>query len=121
MRKVLKGFVYAFNGLGYAVRTQVNFQIHLVSALAAICLGLYFDISKSEWMSICLCIGLVLIFELLNTALEAFVDLVSPEYNVKAGIVKDVAAASVLVTAMLSVAIGLFIFLPKLIDLWQLR
>lgn len=119
MRIVLKGFIYAFNGLSYAVRTQVNFQIHLISAIAAICLGAYFDLSKTEWMWICLCIGLVLIFELVNTALEAFVDLVSPEYNVKAGIVKDVAAASVLVTAMLSVAIGLFIFLPKFAAFWN--
>lgn len=117
MKKFFKGFVYAYKGIAYAVRTQINFQFHLAAALVVILMGIFFKLTIGEWMWISLCIGLVLIFELINTALEAFVDLVSPEYNPKAGIVKDVAAAAVMVSALLAIAISLFIFLPKVLNL----
>ena len=114
MKKFLKGFEYAYQGIKYAFSTQINFKFHSITSLVVIITGFYFNLNRSEWIWISTAIGLVLVAELFNTALEVLVDLVSPEFNPKAGIIKDLASAAVLLTAALSVIIGLFIFLPKL-------
>lgn len=114
MRKFLLSFTYAWKGLSYAFRTQLNFKVHSLTALLALFLGYTLNLSTGEWLWIFLAIGMVLIAELFNTALEVLVDLVSPGYHAKAGIVKDVAAAAVLLTAFLAVMIGLMVFVPKL-------
>lgn len=93
----------------------MNFQIHLVATILVGIAGWYFQLSGNEWLWIVLAIGLVLVAELLNTAIELLVDLVSPEFNVKAGKVKDVAAGAVIVAAFISVIIAAIIFIPKLI------
>lgn len=115
MNKFLKSFTYAFKGLTYTFRTQLNFKVHCIAALIVILLGIYFKLSKSEWMWISLMIALVLVVELMNTAIEILVDLISPQQHPKAGAIKDIAAAAVLIVAFLSIAIGLFIFVPKII------
>jgi len=89
--------------------------VHLFCALIAIILGYALHISTSEWLWITLCVGMVLLTELINTAIELLVDLVSPEYNEKAGRVKDMCAGAVLITAVTALVIGLVIFLPKLL------
>lgn len=117
MRKLIRGFGFAFKGIGYAIDTQLNFRLHLVAALIAGLLGYALHISVSEWIWIICCIALVLAAELLNTAIEILTDIVSPEYNIKAGHVKDVAAGAVLITALFALATGLIIFLPKILIL----
>jgi len=117
MNKFIRGFGYALKGLWYASRTQLNFRVHLVCALIAVFLGYVLRISVQEWLWIMLCIGMVLIAELINTAMEIFSDIVSPGYNEKIGHVKDICAAAVLVTAGTALIIGMVIFLPKLIAL----
>ena len=117
MRKFIRGFGYALNGIWHAAATQLNFRVHLVAALVAVYAGYALHISKDEWLWIILCIALVLIAELFNTAVEFLVDLVSPEYNKKAGLVKDMSAGAVLITAIGALAIGLIIFVPKLLVL----
>jgi diacylglycerol kinase len=111
--KFFRGFMYAFNGLWYAFRTQINFRFHVLAAVSAVILGFALEISVSEWIWISSAILVVLIVELLNTAIEVLVDLVSPGYHPKAGIIKDVSAAAVLLTALFAVLVGLFIFVPK--------
>ena len=76
--------------------------------------GWCFDISKMEWVAVVICIGCVFAMELVNTAIERLVDLVSPKFNAKAGLVKDIAAAAVLIASMMSLAVGLIIFVPKI-------
>jgi diacylglycerol kinase len=115
MKRFLKSFFYAFKGLAYAFKTQLNFKIHCFSGVLAIALGLYLNLSIIEWLWISLAIALVLIVELINTAIEVLVDLVSPQQHPKAGAIKDVSAAAVLLSALLALGIGLFIFVPKLI------
>ena len=78
-------------------------------------LGFYFKLNSNEWLWITTALAVVVILELLNTALEVFVDLVSPEQNPKAGAIKDVASAAVLIGGLLALIIGLIIFVPKLI------
>jgi diacylglycerol kinase len=115
MKKFLKGFGYAFCGLAYAFKTQLNFKIHCLVGIIVILLGLYTNLRWAEWLWILFAIAIVIIVELLNTAIEVLVDLISPHQHPKAGAIKDLSAAAVLVSALLALAIGLFIFVPKFI------
>ena len=114
MKKILRSFGYAFKGLGYATKTQLNFRVHLVAAVIAVSLGYALHISVNDWQWIILSITLVLVAELFNTAMEALIDLVSPEYNDLAGHVKDLSAGAVTLAAVFALIMGLIIFLPKL-------
>ncbi|TKC01793.1 diacylglycerol kinase family protein [Pedobacter cryotolerans] len=115
MKKLISSFAYAIKGLNYTFRSQLNFKIHCFGGLLAIILGFLVDLNSYEWLWIILSIAMVIILELVNTAIEILVDLVSPEYHPKAETIKDVAAASVLIGALMALIIGLFIFVPKLI------
>ncbi|MFN0255766.1 diacylglycerol kinase family protein [Pedobacter ureilyticus] len=114
MRRFLKSFIFAAKGLVFAFQTQLNLRLHLIAALSVLLLGWYAGLSAVEWTVILLCIALVVALELVNTAIEVLVDLVSPEWNHKAGIVKDVAAASVLVAAVIALIVSIVIFAPKI-------
>jgi diacylglycerol kinase (ATP) len=115
MKKFIRGFGYAFNGLGHAAKTQLNFRVHLVASVLAICMGYALHVSVNEWQWIILCIALVLMAELFNTALEFLTDLASPDYHEIAGHVKDVSAAAVVIAALFALVTGAIIFLPKLL------
>ena len=119
MKKLIRSFGYAFKGVVYAAATQLNFRVHLVCAIIAVFAGYALHISNSEWLWIILCIGMVLVAELFNTVIEFLTDLVSPEYNKKAGLVKDMSAGAVLIIAITALIIGLIIFVPKLLALTQ--
>ncbi len=113
--RVGRSFIFAFAGLAYLVRTQPNFWVHL---MAACCVGVVcalLGLRGAELAVLLLTIGFVLVLEALNTALEALVDLASPEYHPLAKIVKDVAAAAVLIAAITAVLVGLVLLLPRLL------
>lgn len=114
IRTRLLAFRYAFDGWWYVIRTQRNAWIHAVVSFLAIALGLWLQISRSEWVAIIIMITLVWLAEFLNTALEAVVDLASPGTNRLAKVGKDVGAAAVLIAAGASVVVGLLIFGPPL-------
>ncbi|OCX50810.1 diacylglycerol kinase [Mucilaginibacter sp. PPCGB 2223] len=118
MRKLFKSFKYAFQGLSYAAKTQLNFRIHLCATAIALLLGWYLRISTNDWLWVTMSIALVLTAELLNTAIEILTDMISPGWNEKAGHVKDVSAAAVTITAFFAIVAGCVIFLPKLIALF---
>ncbi len=115
--KFLKSFVYAFNGIKHAVLTQQNFRVHLLIALLVLIAGFILAISTTEWLVIIIVMGVVFSAELFNTALEGIVDFISPDYDKKAGLIKDYAAAAVLITAIAAAIIGIIIFAPKIIEL----
>ena len=110
-----KSFSFAFDGIKEAITKEPNFRIHVVLAIIAIVIGIILKLTPPELAVLVLTIGFVLILELVNTTLEAVVDLVSPETRPKAKIAKDVSAAAVLLSAILSVLVGAFLFLPKLL------
>ena len=112
--KFIAGFGYAFQGLWYSLRTQVNMQVHLAIAILAIALGIVLRISAVEFAMIFVAIAGVLIAEMFNTVIELCVDLASPEYHPLAKIAKDVSAGAVLVSAILAIIIALFVFGPHL-------
>lgn len=112
--KFIMGFRYAFAGLWYALRTQRNMRVHVLIALIAIILGIILRISAVEFALVFVAITGVFIAEMFNTVIELCVDLASPDYHPLAKIAKDVSAGAVLLSAMLSVVIGLFVFIPHL-------
>ena len=114
IKKLIRSFGYAFKGIRNAATTQLNFRVHLVAALVAISMGIGLHISNNEWMWIILCITLVLVAEMFNTAIEFLTDLVSPGYHPKAGHVKDIAAGAVLLCAIFALIMGVMIFEPKI-------
>ncbi|MGI6251104.1 MAG: diacylglycerol kinase family protein [Anaerolineaceae bacterium] len=110
----LHSFKFAFDGLSYVMRTQQNAWIHLAATTLTIIVCTWLKISRDDWISIFLVIGMVWTAEFLNTALEIIVDLASPEKHPLAKIGKDVGAASVLITAFIAIVIGLIIVGPYL-------
>jgi diacylglycerol kinase len=114
--KRIKSFGYAFKGIFFAFKTQHNIWIHSLAIVVVVTAGLIFKLDILEWGLVVLAIGLVLVSEMVNTAIEWLVDLVSPGYSEKAGKIKDVAAGAVLVAAIIAVIIGAIIFLPKIIE-----
>ena len=112
--KFIASFHYAFAGLWYALRTQRNMRVHVLIALIAIVLGIILRISAVEFALVFVAIAGVFIAEMFNTVIELCVDLASPDYHPLAKIAKDVSAGAVLLSAMLSIVIGLFIFVPHL-------
>jgi diacylglycerol kinase len=112
--KFIAGFGYAFSGLWYALRTQRNVRVHITIAILAILLGIVLHITAVEFAMVFVAITSVFIAEMFNTVFELCVDLASPEYHPMAKIAKDVAAGAVLLSAMLAVVIGVFVFGPHL-------
>ena len=112
---ILKSFKYAFSGIKEAFKSEQNMRVHMLLMLFAVVLGFVLKLSLVEWAILTITIGLVLILEFINTSLEQIVDIVSPEIREKARIAKDVAAAGVLVSTIVAVLIGAFLFLPKIL------
>jgi diacylglycerol kinase (ATP) len=112
--KLLKSFSYAIEGMTHALTTQRNMRIHFFVALCAMVLSLVLELSKVEIMLVFFSIIMVIAAELLNTAIEAVVDLATRDYHPLAKIAKDVAAAAVLLTAVHAVIVGFFVFFDKL-------
>ncbi len=118
IKKFLNSFNYPIKGLRYAYKNEQNLAVDVGVALLVVIFGFLFRINKYEWAILVLTIGLVISCELINTAIEAVVDLVTEEYHPLAKVAKDTSAAAVLVFAMVAVVVGLIIFLPKIIGLF---
>ena len=110
-----KSFLFAISGLKSALTKEPNFRIHVVSAVLALSAAYFLGFNSLEWLILGLTIFLVITFELLNTVLEALVNLISPEQHAEAKIAKDVSAAAVLVSAIFSVIVGTILFVPKIL------
>jgi diacylglycerol kinase len=111
---LLASFSFAFAGVGYLFRTQRNARIHLAIAVVVCLLAAWLRVRRVEWATLVLTIACVLILEGLNTALEAVVDLASPQIHPLAKVAKDVTAGMVLIAAIAAVIVGLLILGPPL-------
>lgn len=107
-------FRWAAEGVRNAIRTEANMRFHALAALAAVLLGLALRLGPDEWLWVALAIAFVWSAELVNTAVERLVDLVSPERQPLAKAAKDTAAGAVLVAAVFAVVVGLAVFGPRL-------
>ncbi len=104
-----QSFSDAFKGIPYIFR-ESNFKIHLIIALLTICAAFFLKFSLMEFMILILCIFFIFAMEGINTAIEYLVDFISPDYHEKAGKIKDIASASVLITAIGVSIVGLVLF-----------
>ncbi|MET4105898.1 diacylglycerol kinase family protein [Hymenobacter sp. UYP22] len=114
LRKRAASFGYAFRGVWAALRTEVHLWFHAAATVVVVGLGLYLGLARWEWAAVALAVGAVWCAELVNTAIEAVVNLVSPDYHPLAGRAKDVAAGAVLVMALAALVVGLLVFGPRL-------
>ncbi|MBE6153323.1 MAG: diacylglycerol kinase family protein [Firmicutes bacterium] len=113
-KRFLNSFKYAFNGFKYAYQNEQNLVIHICVTIVTVITGLIFKLNNIEWLFILIMIGLVFCAELINTSIEAVVDLVSPEKHPLAKIAKDTASAAVLSLCVVAFIGGLCIFIPKI-------
>lgn len=112
-----KSFGYAFEGIWTGIRKERNMRIHCLAVILVTAAGTFFGLTAVEWCICLLLFGMVISLELVNTAVEAVVDLVTEEKKPLAKIAKDTAAGAVLFTAVMAVIIGCIIFIPHLLEL----
>ena len=117
IKRRLKSFRYAFSGLRVLVREEHNARIHLFATVCVIVMGVLLRISCTEWVAVALAIGLVFGMEAINSAVENICDFVCPERDARIKKIKDLAAAAVLLSAIAALAVGLFIFIPKIMSI----
>lgn len=118
IKKFINSFVFPIKGLKYAYRNEQNLMVDIFIAILVLVLGFIFNISVTEWALLALVVGVVISAELFNTAIEAVVDLVTENYHPLAKVAKDTSAAAVFILAVVSVIVGLIIFLPKIVELF---
>ncbi len=117
LHRLGKSFTFAFDGLKYAFKYEQNILVHTLATILVIIAGIFFKISVTEWLVLALIIGLVIATELINTSIEATIDLITKEVHPLAKVAKDTAAAAVLVFGLTAIVIGCIIFLPKILIL----
>ena len=115
----LKSFKFAIEGIKKTFITEPNFRIMLVFLFIVIILGIIFGITFTQWAILLICSAGVLSLEMINTALEALVDMITDGHHPLAEKVKDISAGLVLVFSIFSVAVGLIIFIPYIINLFK--
>ena len=118
LKKFFHSFTYPIEGLKYAYRNEQNLAVDVGVSLLVLIAGVIFKLEKTEWLVVILTIGAVISLELINTAIEAVVDMVTEEYHPLAKVAKDTSAAAVFVIAIVAAIVGLIIFLPKVISLF---
>ncbi|HHU90035.1 MAG TPA: diacylglycerol kinase family protein [Clostridiaceae bacterium] len=116
-KSIDQSFKNAFNGFCQAITDEHNMKTHVVAAIMVIALGILFNLDTPRWLAVIFAIGLVFASELFNTAIELLTDMVTAEYSKQAKKVKDISAAAVLVSAIISVIIGIIAFSSPIINL----
>ncbi|MFA4941748.1 MAG: diacylglycerol kinase family protein [Patescibacteria group bacterium] len=114
VKRLYKSFTYAFRGLGKTLREEQNLQIQSAAGLVAIISGWYFKIENWEWAILVLVIGLVILTEIINSAVERITDVLKPRLDSYVKEIKDIMAAAVMLASVIAVIVGLIIFLPYL-------
>ena len=113
-RSIIDSFNYAVSGIIIALKTEKNMRIHYAIALSVIILSLFFDFSRTEFLLLLFAISLVVVAEMVNTAIERVIDLITEDYHPLARLVKDVAAGAVLIAAINSIVVGYLLFFDRL-------
>ncbi len=116
LKQRILSFKFAFEGIGYVLRTQPNAWIHALITLVVIIVSFWLSLDNHEWALLILTIVVVWMAEMSNTAIEAVVDLLSPEIQQKAKIAKDVSAGAVLISAIGAIIVGTLIIGPRIFE-----
>ena len=110
LKSFAKGFKFASAGILHCIKNERNMRFHFCAAFYVLIFMNFYDLSRGERLAVYIVIGAVISLEALNTAVEAIVDLVSPQHQRLAGIAKDCAAGAVLIAALASAAVGITLF-----------
>ncbi len=113
--RFFKSFKYSIEGLKYAYKFEQSMMIHVIATICVLGVNIFFQVTGIEWLITLLAIGMVLSAELINTAIEAVVDLVTLETHPLAKIAKDCSSAATFVLAMMAAVIGCVIYIPYII------
>lgn len=113
----IKSIKYAVKGMWLLITTEDSIKVQFSIAIIATILGFYLNISATEWMTQFLAIGLVLVAEALNTAVEKVADFIHPDYHKKIGFIKDIAAGAPAFAALISLIIAGIIYVPKIAEI----
>ena len=115
----LKSFKFAIEGIKKTIKTEMTFRVMLVALLIVVALGFLLCINAIQWSIILICCAGVLALEMINTAIEALVDLITDDHHELAEKVKDISAGLVLIFSIFATIIGLIIFIPYILDLFK--
>ncbi len=119
-RKHVRSFSYAFSGLIHIFIYEANFRVHIFATIVTLVLAYLLNFNAYEWMILILTIGFVLVLEMLNTLIEELIDHLVKEHHEGAKIIKDIGAALVLTASIISLVVGLILFLPKILYLFSI-
>ena len=114
IRGRLRSLKFAFKGAWLLLTTEDSIKAQVLMAVIVTVLGFFFDISNIEWMLQFLAIGMVLVAEALNTAVEKIADFVHPDFHIKIGFIKDIAAGAPTFAGIISLILAGFIYIPKI-------
>nr|WP_321355782.1 diacylglycerol kinase family protein [uncultured Draconibacterium sp.] len=106
-------FKHAFNGIRHLWKKEINFRIHIFVGITVISLARLVEITRTKWLLIIICVGIVLGAEAFNSAIERICDIVCPEKDIKIKIIKDISAAAVFLVSVMAAIIGVIIFCQK--------
>lgn len=115
IRRLFKSFKYAFRGLFKVFHEEQNLKIQSLAGLVIILLGLYFKISRLEWIILILVIGIVILMEIVNSSIERITDVLKPRINGYVKEIKDIMAAAVMLASMIAIIVGIIIFAPYIV------
>jgi undecaprenol kinase len=115
LKSFTRSLRHAVNGLSYAIRSEKNFQNEVIVSILVLAAMVYYRVTPSEMIVLFLVIMGVLVMELLNTVMERIADILKPKVHPYVRVIKDLMAASVLVSSLLAVIVGLIIFIPHII------
>ena len=112
VKRLFKSFNYAWRGLFKTFREEQNLKVQFLAASLVVILGWYFKISQPEWLILILVVGLVILMEIVNSAIERVTDVLKPRINGYVKEIKDIMAAAVMLASIIALIIGLIIFIP---------
>lgn len=115
IKRLIKSFKYALKGLYLVIRDEQNFRVHIIFSLLALFSSWFFQISKIELIIVILLIALVMLMEVINSAIERVTDILKPRINNFVMEIKDIMAAAVMLASIVSIIVGLIIFVPYLL------
>lgn len=118
IKKLIRSFKYAFDGLWLAVKLDQNVRFHLVTGTIVLIAAIILQASKLELMFVIFAIFFVIICEMINTSIEEMTNLILKEHSMEARIAKDVAAGAVLLSAIFAFIVGVMVLLPRLVALF---
>ena len=118
IRRLFKSFIYAFRGLFKTFKEEQNLQIQSLAALIIMLLAWFFQVNRPEWCLLILVISLVILAEIINSAVERVTDVLKPRINSYVKEIKDIMAAAVMLASLTAVIVGLIIFYPYFLNLF---